>query len=91
MGGKRSRTNYTRLTIEVLEDRVVPTINAIADSYSVLHDHVLTATVDGSGGVYGVLQNDTTTTANSIIVTEVNGVSTGKEKGRESFFVYNRW
>src|SRR5437016_6265068 len=47
MGGGRCapirKRPIRRLAVEVLEDRTVPTVWAMPDSYSVVHDHVLNA------------------------------------------------
>ena len=64
-----TKTRTFRPTVETLEDRITPSgLTAVSDSFSTLHDHTLTATAST-----GVLQNDSTTSGNPIVVSEVNG------------------
>jgi Big-like domain-containing protein len=69
------RKNTVRLTVQTLEDRIVPSVPSFSvnnDSYSMIHDRNLDATSDGSSNVLGVLHNDSSPNG-ILIVTEVNG------------------
>src|SRR5206468_1883016 len=56
-----------QLTIEPLEDRTVPTVSAMGDYYSAIHDHAISAV--------NVLSNDTNTNQQSLTATVITGPS----------------